>query len=749
MNAVPKSAAHCDYCGLPLGADLVGSAVSDSGQTATIELKHVAHAADEAQYCCYGCRFAASITQSGGDVAQARWMMTSLGWSVFFTMNVMAFTMYLWSQPEQSNEPGQALFYDLGRYVCLLFTTPVILLLGMPLIADAWDALKQRRMSMSLLLVVGVAAAYAYSLYSVFQNEGHVYFEVCCMVLVIVTLGRWLEAAGKLQTTQALRALEKFLPEQVRVIRQGAEVTVPRGEVNTGEILRVLPGERIPVDGIIQRSYAEIDEQAVTGEAVPAAKGPGDSVYSGTLNLDGDLVIEATSTAEGGTLQRIIAAVTSASAAKEAYQRLADWLSSWFLPLVTLIAVGTFLVHWNRAGLQQGILAALAVVVISCPCALGLATPMAIWAALGRAARRHVLVREGDALSRLVKANVVCFDKTGTLTSGKASVAAFRLAMGESPVGVAVIASALANASSHPFSKAIANYLLEEEGITPTVPLRDGKSVTGRGMMGYADGISGPVYLGSGRMMQELGQVNEELTQAVEDEAAFSVTYVAWAGKVRGAFLLQDELRPEAQQAIQELQQLGLQCVLLSGDRKVRANHLGGRLGIEVRGELLPEEKLEIVRSLRQDGKVVVMVGDGINDAPALAAADIGISLASGTDISRETAAVCLMRDDLLGVAWLMQLSQKTVRTIRWNLAWAFLYNVVGIGIAATGGLNPILAAVAMVASSVLVVTNSLQLANGSDEPPAKVGPDSLASDEDRGVNRDEPEAMTADVVNS
>ncbi len=727
MNAAPKSAAHCDYCGLPLGADLVGSAVSDSGPSAAIELKHVTQAADEVQYCCYGCRFAASITQSGGDVAQARWMMTSLGWSVFFTMNVMAFTMYLWSQPEQSNEPGQALFYDLGRYVCLLFTTPVILLLGMPLIADAWDALKQRRMSMSLLLVVGVVAAYAYSLYSVFQNEGHVYFEVCCMVLVIVTLGRWLEAAGKLQTTQALRALEKFLPEQVRVIRQGEEVTVPRGEVNTGEVLRVLPGERIPVDGIIQRSYAEIDEQAVTGEAVPAAKGPGDSVYSGTLNLDGDLVIEATSTAEGGTLQRIIAAVTSASAAKEVYQRLADWLSSWFLPLVTLVAVGTFMVHWNRAGLQQGILAALAVVVISCPCALGLATPMAIWAALGRAARRHVLVREGDALSRLVKANVVCFDKTGTLTSGKASVAAFRLASGESPAEVAAIASALTNASSHPFSKAIANYLLEEEGIVATVPLRDGKSVTGRGMMGYADGIAGPVYLGSGRMMQEMGQVNDELTQAIEDEAAFSVTYVAWAGKVRGAFLLQDELRPEAQQAIQELQQLGLQCMLLSGDRKVRANHLGGRLGIEVRGELLPEEKLEVVRSFRQDGKVVVMVGDGINDAPALAAADIGISLASGTDISRETAAVCLMRDDLLGVAWLMQLSQKTVRTIRWNLAWAFLYNVVGIGIAATGGLNPIFAAVAMVASSVLVVTNSLQLANGSDDPPAKVGPDSLS----------------------
>ncbi|MGV3605865.1 MAG: heavy metal translocating P-type ATPase [Planctomycetaceae bacterium] len=763
MSNTPGSARCCDYCGLPVEADQASKATWDesiaNGETSLGELaaadKHKKVIREELPvYCCYGCRFAAAITQSGGDVAQARWLMTSLGWSVFFTMNVMAFTMYLWSQPDQVLEPGQAIFYDIGRYVCLLFTTPVVLLLGMPLANDAWESLWQRRISMSLLLVVGVAAAFVYSLYSVFTNAGHVYFEVCCMVLVIVTLGRWLEAAGKIQTTQALRALEKFLPEQVRVLRQvdgrPEEQIVPRAEVQAGDMVRVLPGERIPVDGLITRHYAEIDEQAVTGEAVPAAKGPGDNVYSGTLNLDGDLTIQASSSAEEGTLQRIIAAVTQASAAKEMYQRLADRLSSWFLPLVTAIALVTLMVHWNQYGLRQGILAALSVVVISCPCALGLATPMAIWAALGRAARKHVLIREGDALSRLVKADVICFDKTGTLTSGKASVAQMKVGSGESPTELAQVTQALVQGSSHPFSKAILNYLQQGdagEGLgEDALQVKQLRLLSGRGLLAEIEGRKATVYLGSGRMMQEYGQQNTLLPSSTTEDA-MSLVYVAWEGRVRGVYFLQDEIRPEAAEATRRLKELGLTCVLLSGDRAGRANRLGDALDLEVHGELLPEEKLDYVRSLRQAGHQVIMVGDGINDAPALAAADIGISLASGTDISRETAAVCLMRDDLLTVPWLIELSKKTVRTIRWNLAWAFIYNAAGIGIAALGALNPIFAAVAMVVSSVLVVTNSLRLANESDvESP------SLASDVTRLVEQEVshgPAALPLDVVNS
>lgn len=731
MSTTPGSARCCDYCGLPVEADHASKAtweeVANTGESSAVSTSATdkprqASREENPVYCCYGCRFAAAITQSGGDVAQARWLMTSLGWSVFFTMNVMAFTMYLWSQPDQALEPGQAIFYDIGRYVCLLFTTPVVLLLGMPLTNDAWESLWQRRISMSLLLVVGVAAAFVYSLYSVFTNAGHVYFEVCCMVLVIVTLGRWLEAAGKIQTTQALRALGKFLPEQVRILRQvegeSKEVIVPRAEVQVGDMVRVLPGERIPVDGLITRHYAEIDEQAVTGEAVPAAKGPGDSVYSGTLNLDGDLTIQANSSAEEGTLQRIIAAVTQASAAKEMYQRLADRLSSWFLPLVTAIALVTLAVHWQQYGLRQGILAALSVVVISCPCALGLATPMAIWAALGRAARKHVLIREGDALSRLVKADVICFDKTGTLTSGQASVAQMKVASGESPTELAQVTQALVQGSSHPFSKAILHYLQQGDigdGLgDDALQVQQLRLLSGRGLLAEIAGREGIVYLGSGRMMQEYSQQNTLLPSSAQEDA-MSLVYVAWGGRVRGVYFLQDEIRPEAAEATRRLKELGLTCVLLSGDRAGRAKRLGDTLGLEVHGELLPEEKLDYVRSLRQAGHQVIMVGDGINDAPALAAADIGISLASGTDISRETAAVCLMRDDLLNVPWLLELSKKTVRTIRWNLAWAFIYNAAGIGIAALGALNPIFAAVAMVVSSVLVVTNSLRLANESE----------------------------------
>ena len=698
----PGARAHavsgCAFCGLPLVGDYEP-------------------AAGEPLFCCFGCRFAAGIAAAGGDEGQARWAMSRLGLAVFFAMNVMVFTMLLWSQPEGGAEKLASAWYDLARYACLLFTLPVVLLLGGPLLTDALDELFRGRASLSLLLLVGVAAALAYSIWSLFTGTGHVYFEVACTILVATTLGRWLEATGKLKTTEALRGLSRLLPETVRLLRNGDETIVPATQLAAGDTFRVLPGERIAADGQIARQMSAVDEQVVTGESLPVVRRPGDRVLSGTLVLDGPLEIVAAASPGEGMIAQMVTAVTQATASRTAYQRLVERISGWFLPLIALIAAAALATHWWRSDLTVGLLAALAVLTIACPCALGLATPMALWAAVGRAAQAGVLLREGDALSRLARARTICFDKTGTLTTGRAMVSRAWFEASGDAKGALTVARALAAASNHPLSHAVADFAAERLSGEKLPPAEEARVIPGCGVIGHVAGIADRAYLGNRLWLAESGQaIPEELGDGNDDGAGDAETLVAWDGIARGRFLATQTIRPEAAGAMAELKRLGLNCLMLTGDRSSRAQPLARDLDLDYRAELLPEGKLAVIAELKCRGPVV-MVGDGINDAPALAAADDGIALGSGTDISRHSSTVCLLADDLSRLPWLIELSRAAVRTIRWNLLWAFAYNIVGIGLAAAGWLHPIIAAIAMAVSSLMVISNSLLLAQFSIEP--------------------------------
>jgi heavy metal translocating P-type ATPase len=708
--ASSRATASCHFCGLPL---------NDGGGAA---------AANEPRYCCHGCRFAASIAAADGDEGQARWAMTRLGLAVFFAMNVMVFTMLLWSQPEaraaadwalNSSPSGfgltlAAAWYDLARYACLLFTLPVVLLLGSPLATEAIEELCRGRPSLSLLLCLGIAASLAYSIWSLLAGSGHVYFEVAATILVAVTLGRWLEATGKLKTTAALRGLAGLLPDKVRICRAGSEELIPSADLAMGDVFRVLPGERVAADGTIVRHEAAVDEQALTGESLPVVRRAGDRLMSGTLVLDGPLEIRATAPAGEGTLARMIAAVTAATAARTRYERLAEQISRWFLWAIMLIACGTFAVHAWLGDYAAGLLAALAVLVIACPCALGLATPMALWAAIGRAAQSGVLIRDGDALSHLAQAKTICFDKTGTLTTGEALVESVQVDPCSTTEECLQIASALSRNSSHPLALAISRFAKSQLVNTTELTAERTLVRAGRGIAGYVAAIDCPAFLGSRVWLASCSQSLSHQLLATEEGAtdgAAAETLLAWDGQARARFTFQERLRPEAETTVHLLRSLGLSTMILTGDRQPRALSLAGALGMEYRAQLLPEAKLSAIREFQAKQGPVVMVGDGINDAPALAAADVGIALGSGTDISRHSAGICLLTSDLSRLPWIVELARQTERTIRWNLVWAFGYNVIGVGIAAAGWLHPIVAALAMGVSSLLVVTNSLALA--------------------------------------
>ena len=700
----------CDYCGLPLADGAVFDEPTGS--------------LGAPRFCCLGCRFAASITASRGADGESRWMMTKLGLAIFFTMNVMVFTMLLWSQQEgAAADPsaGSRVFYDLARHACLLFTGPVLLLLGGPLVDDVLADLRRGRIGISLLLLAGVAAAFGQSAWATWQGSGHVYYEVACMVLLAVTLGRWLEASGKLRTTQALRDLQQLLPDRVRLVTADGEAEVPLAGVRPGSVVRLLPGEYVPTDGRIVAGCGAIDERTVTGESVPVVKGPGDPLHSGTLDLDGELIVEVTAAPGAGTLERLIDAVTAAAAGGSRQQRIAERIAAWFLPVVLVVAAGSCAVHWWRQGMAAGVLAGLAVVVVSCPCALGLATPLALWAAIGSAARRQVLVRDGDAFERLGSAQTWCFDKTGTLTTGcRVTDIALRPAAAAAGIRdedeLLAVAGALARGSTHVHAQAVADEA-EARGLG-AVAMLEVRTVPGRGIEGRLAAGGLTAQLGSLRWIESLcGEESIVPTEAFPDGEPQSA--LALDGLVIGCLWFAETLRPEAIPTVAALLARGVRPRILSGDRPERVVRIADEVGIEWEAPLLPEGKLERIKALAGERGGVVMVGDGINDAPGLAAADAGVALGCGADVSRWSADICLLRDDLSDLPWLADLAARTGRTIRWNLLWAFGSNAGLVPLAAAGWVHPALAALAMLASSLLVVTSSLRLADGGAELPA------------------------------
>lgn len=709
----------CDFCGLPLAAS------TRAGQDAT--------AADPliGRYCCFGCRFAAAVTRERGETGAIRWTLTRLGLSIFLSMNVMAFTMALWTNDVygggvNGDESGGALaasMYGLFRYLCLLLSLPVLIMLGGPLSENAWQGLTRGSLSTDLLLLSGVVAAFVYSVVSVVSDKGPIYFEVACVILVMVTLGRWFEAAGRVRAGAALDELQKLLPEHVRLIRDGAETPLAVVQLAIGDQIRLLPGERFPVDGRVVCNSASVDEQILTGESRPVTRHPGDAVCAGTLNLDGDVVVETMLPPGAGSLQRLIELVRKAREAKGHYQELADRLSALVFPFVAAIALATVAGHWYASGLEHGLMAGLAVVLVACPCALGLATPLAIWAALGNAARRQVLFRNGPALERLAEIRAIRFDKTGTLTTGNVRVAEFLTPDSDVVTRDLIIrkGGGLAASSLHPFSRAILAYANLPRRVESAAQVRQ---IPGRGLSGFVDGDAEPVYLGSRSFMKESGlslpdSLNASLTKG--ENAGNSVTCLGWEGRVRGAFVFAEDLRDSALPALAWCRDQGFDVAVLTGDHSRRAERLAEELNVPVVAELLPEQKLSAIRKVHAQVGPVAMVGDGINDAPALAASDVGIALGCGTDVSRDSAAVCLLGNDLMRLTWAIEFARDTVRVMRRNLLWAFAYNATGIALAAVGWLNPALAALLMVVSSALVIRNSLSLqGEGADRSPAR-----------------------------
>lgn len=700
------SASHssCDFCGLPLPG-----AMWESSDAAAAD-------ASAEEYCCFGCRFAAAVTRERGETGAIRWTLTRLGLSIFLSMNVMAFTMALWTNDVYGGDDGGALaasLYGLFRYLCLLFSLPVLILLGGPLLDNAWQALRRGALSTDLLLLSGVVAAFVYSSVSVVRDAGPIYFEVACVILVMVTLGRWFEAAGRLRAGAALDELQRLLPDEVRVLRAGTEIRFATAKVAVGDQIRVLPGERFPVDGKLVRNSVTVDEQILTGESRPVTRHPGEPIHAGTLNLDGDVVVETTLPPGAGTLQRLIELVRQAREGKGHYQELADRLSAVVFPAVAAIALATFGWHWHTAGLEQGLMAGLAVVLVACPCALGLATPLAVWGALGCAARRQVLFRNGQALERLAAVRAIRFDKTGTLTTGTVRVTAFLTEESLDDAERAAIlqrAARLAASSLHPFSRAIRTFANLPAAAECSSDVRQ---FPGRGISGRLDSSDGADVLGSRAFLEEsdfaLGNALKDLASQREN-AGRSVAYFGRDGKVCAAFLFDEELRGSAVSAVTWCRDQGFDVAVLTGDRQASADRLAEELGVPVAAELLPEQKLAAVREVQNRIGPVAMVGDGINDAPALAASDVGVALGCGTDVSRDSAAVCLLGNDLARFTWAIGFARETVRVLRRSLIWAFAYNIGGIALAAAGWLNPALAALFMVLSSGLVIRSALSL---------------------------------------
>jgi len=606
--------------------------------------------------------------------------------------------------------------WSLPPLVQLALATPVQFWLGGRFYRAGWKALRARSGNMDLLVALGTSAAYGLSVYLMFARPGHgmhLYFEASAIIITLVLLGKWFEARAKRQTTEAIRALQALRPDVARVRRDGVEREVPLESVRVGDVVVVRPGERIPVDGEVREGASNVDESLITGESLPVAKAEGDRVTGGAINAEGLIVVETRAVGAETTLARIIRLVEDAQAAKAPIQKLVDKVSAVFVPVVLAIALVT-LAAWGFAtgNWEQALLSAVAVLVIACPCALGLATPTAMMAGTGIAARHGILVKDAEALEIAHRVNCVAFDKTGTLTEGRPSLAALEPAAG-STEELLRLAASLQRSSEHPLARAVMNEAAARRIDSPAALAV--RALPGRGVQGELDGAT--LYLGSRRLMRELDVQPADLDAAAARHESEGRT-VSWLAReangeraLLGLLAFGDTAKASARRAVERLHAQGVRTVMMTGDNRGSAHAVASALGIdEVLAEVLPQDKAEAVAGLKRAGGVVAMVGDGINDAPALAAADVGIAMSTGTDVAMHAAGVTLMRGDPLLVADALDISRRTYRKIRQNLFWAFVYNVVGIPLAALGFLNPVIAGAAMALSSVSVVSNALLL---------------------------------------
>ena len=643
-------------------------------------------------------------------------------------LSVPVFVVAMWHIATNAPEWVQG---DLSRWGQFILSTPVVLWGGWPFFNRGWQSLVNRSLNMFTLIAIGVGAAYSYSaivmlLPQVFPPSfsGHgkigIYFEAAAVITVLVLLGQVLELRARSRTGSAIRALLDLAPNTARVIRDGEERDVSLDQVQKGDRLRVRPGEKVPVDGRVIDGRTSIDEAMITGEAIPVEKATGDRVTGGTVNQTGSIVIEVERVGSETVLSQIVEMVAQAQRSRAPIQGLADKVAGWFVPAVILIAIITFFIWWfvgPEPRLAYGIVNAVAVLIIACPCALGLATPMSVMVGVGRGAQAGVLIKKAEAMELMEKVRTLVVDKTGTLTEGRPRLTTIVPADSISEEELLATAAAVEQNSEHPLAAAIVNGAKERGIKVPAVS--DFQSTTGGGVTGQVDGrrvlVGKPQFLRS-QGMDDLEKL--EVKAAELQQQGQTAIFVGIDGRAAGIVSVSDPIKESTPAAIEQLHRLGIKIIMLTGDNERTARAVAGKLGIdEVEAGVEPRHKNDRVRHLREQGSVVAMAGDGINDAPALAAADVGIAMGTGTDVAMESAGITLLKGDQRGIEKAIRLSRAMMRNIRQNLFFAFIYNALGIPIAAGALypffgllLSPIIAGAAMSFSSVSVIANALRL---------------------------------------
>ena len=680
----------CRHCLLPIGL---------RGMRRTVD-------GVERSYCCYGCCIADQVKAGRTEESEAAWLLIRLGVGGFLSMNIMLFSLVIYSGAFTGVD---AHVLPSIHLLLWLFATPAVLILGLPFLHETWQHARRGRLTSSALIVLGVAAAYLYSAFATLENGTHVYFDTASMVLMLFTVGRYLEAVGRARAARDLHPLMAAESEWATVVEGAAETRYPVREVAAGSLVRVRPGERIPVDGVVVEGCSHVDEAVITGESRQIAKAIGSAMIAGSINLDGPLLIRSSGAGSATRWAHICRSVREALTQRSPTQRIADTVVSLSVPLV--IALGGLAVfYWaERLPFDRALLIGLSVLVVACPCAVGLAAPMATSLGIGRLARHGCIVRDPGVLETLARAQLLAFDKTGTLTTGRARLVGIESA-GVPTAEILARAAGLERHSEHVLAQTIVAAALQR-GIAP-IASDEVRVVPGRGIRGSAAGRA--IAAGNATLMRELGWA---LPPALAARAAaleaggHSTVYVGWDGDIHGVLALDDMPLVEAPATLAALRGRGLYAMLLSGDIAPAVARVAKAVGIDdFHAGLAPEAKCAVIERCRAGNKVVAMVGDGLNDGPVLAAADVGIAVGAATDLARETASVVLPVGGLWLLPWIVDVARAVRRTVLTNLMWAFGYNLIALSLAALGLLQPILAAAVMAGSSILVVMNSLRL---------------------------------------
>lgn len=663
-------------------------------------------------FCCYGCRLAFKMIGAQGEGGEAAILLARLALGALFAMNVMTFSLLLYANVISAE------MRPTFHLLLFLLSTPVILLLGFPFFKALIEEVAGLSFGMESWIALASGSAYLYSTLALINGKEAVYFDTATMILVLVTFGRFLEASARAKSTDGIKRLLSLSPLEASVLSEGGEIRKPAESVKPGEMVLVRPGEQIPVDGIVVSPIASggapVDESMLTGESRPAEKRRGDRVFAATCNGESPLVVEATHPLSESLFHQMVRLMEAAQRSRGKVARWVDRVSFFFVPAVSLFALATALFWWRQAGGESGLMHALAVLLVACPCALGLAAPIVLSVSIGRAAEEGVLIRSGEALEKMVRGGSIFFDKTGTLTDGKPALAAIVVDPKERGGATRFLAAAasVAYLSEHLLAKALAR-LAEREGLS-LLPVDQFQNHPGRGIRGRILGETGwrLVFIGSGRWMEENRlDLSPSLKGSLERADGEHLLFCGWEGSVRGFFIFSERIRPGAVEAVSALRKQGRAIHLLTGDTAKAAAAVGERLfPVSLHAGRLPGEKREEIRKAKKKGNVVAMVGDGLNDAPSLAEADIGIAVGSGSDLARETADVSLVHSDLRKIPWLFDFAAEGRRMMKQNLFWAFFYNLAGLALAASGMLKPVLSTAAMAASSLIVVWNSLRL---------------------------------------